>query len=201
MKKNHVGGRNRTTVSPVDNLYHWQFVSEGYFEAAELIFAQYDVNCFPEKKFLLPMIALYRHSVELSLKGVLIGLFQTTESHPNKKTVDQAIERTTAMNHSLSAPWREIEKILKERNPGGDLAKLSKVAKDIDFLQKTDAKSMVFRYPTDKNAAPNFDSNLSKTANGWVIDPEGYREKACNALQFLGQINEMILGEYKEEFR
>lgn len=119
---------------------------EGYKQAADQIFKRIgDEDRFLGKGFLvLPMVFLYRHFVELSLKDI-IALGNYLEND----------ESTYPTNHKLGELWKLARELLVGIGQGCTDEDLDAMEALIGQLDSIDPGSLAFRYPVTKDWRPS----------------------------------------------
>ena len=127
---------------------------EGYKHAADHIYNRIgDEDRFMRKGFLiLPMVFLYRHFVELSLKDI-VALGNYLENG----------DYTYPTNHKLSGLWKLARDLLVGIVHGCTDEDLDAMGELIGQLDAVDPESFAFRYPVKKDwrpSLPNLEFNL-----------------------------------------
>jgi hypothetical protein len=110
----------------------------GYKQAADML-CQKTLDEGPVHTLIFPIVFLYRHYIELSLKLLLLDAsrFMTDVSAPQHK-------------HDLRTLWKEAKKILPAVWPEVQLEQVEAVEACIIEMSEHDPGSMAFRYPFDK---------------------------------------------------
>lgn len=127
-------------------------VSFSYKRAAELIISQYKCESWIDKPDLLymPIMLLYRHSIEILLKefvrlGASLGEIgsQKAEEHLD--------------NHAIYPLWNLVKPMIQARNEHGDKNILSNAETIISDLHKSDKNGQEFRYSMTKMKKSTFE--------------------------------------------
>jgi hypothetical protein len=130
------GWENSSLQSGFDD---WRMYAYCYRRAAEELAERFPVPLDAPDAMFLPMLYLYRHYVEASLKGIL------TETIATFSIVDRV--RT---NHDLSPLWRQVRSNLENRPGILDKSWFDRAESLVEELAKVDPGAMHFRYPVDK---------------------------------------------------
>jgi hypothetical protein len=120
----------------------WRSYAFCYRRAAEALGERFPVPDDSPEAMFLPTLYLYRHYVEISLKGIL---FDTSTAF--------SLEITAPQDHNLNDLWQQARTHLGGRSgfPGTDW--LDRAGELIDELNRIDPGSMHFRYPVSKKGA------------------------------------------------
>ena len=121
-------------------------VSEKYRTAADLLVDAVDEN-LPDTStdaMFLPVMYLYRHSIELELKSCVSSIF-FDERRQGKITKDKILRR-----HELLPLWRIVEEYCYKRWPNEDGQVVDNVDSLINELHQMDPNGQSFRYHTNK---------------------------------------------------
>ena len=125
----------------------------GYQEGMQRLYASYIARS--DASLVFPIIFLFRHSVELSLKyllRVVRFLLQRTETRRDK-------DREKC--HHIEPLWCRLESLLLEAFPNESREDFRKAARLIRQLAAVDEGSMEFRYPRDLDGKLHLDSFCS----------------------------------------
>lgn len=121
--------------------------ADAYFESAETLYAKMRES---GKKFsvldghIYPLVFLYRHFVELYLKGLYIKY--SGESEENIKIF------LNEVGHDLNASWAKIKPFLsKGKKHVGSSQNIGAIEHYIKEINKFDSTSMTMRYPITKD--------------------------------------------------
>jgi len=119
---------------------------EGYKRAADLVWAQIEEN--PRLAgidyLVYPMVFLYRHYVELSIKDI-ISLGNYLEHEP----------ATFPAKHGLKELWKVARDLIERIGPGCTTETLDAMTELISQLDAIDPESFAFRYPMTKKWTPS----------------------------------------------
>ena len=120
----------------------WRSYAHCYRTAAEALATEYpEQGEFPDPMF-LPVLYLYRHYVEASLKGIL--------THAK---VAYELSYEVPMKHQLDELWLLVQTHVGAKRAGVEPAWFDRASELIAELHQVDPDSMSFRYPTDKKGA------------------------------------------------
>lgn len=120
----------------------WYRFAHGYRLAADELVARLSKRGAGEAFICLPILFLYRHSVELYLKALLldVGALQDEE---------EAIQG----RHDLLPLWTAFRSELLAYDPSQDSPWLDRAGNLIGELNQLDGKSFSFRYPVAKDGS------------------------------------------------
>ncbi|GEM_PF-6673689 len=141
----------------------------------------------PNVDLIVPVIFLYRHSIELDLKSLYLTLKSKEcikkNTTPNRK---KAVEKLN--KHSLFNLWNMVNPLLHKYYLANDCNKIIKaVSKYIKELDTFDPDSIAFRYPYSNKVSNNkFEKNLNNITH-------------INLLVFYAEINKLC--DYIEKFK
>jgi len=121
----------------------WYRFAFGYKSGAEMLVARLTGHGMALESACRPILFLYRHSVELMLKALLIDLGELTDS-------PEAI----SIKHALTPLWTKLRERILAYDPGQDSAWLDRAAFLITELDRLDPGSFSFRYPVGKDGVP-----------------------------------------------
>jgi len=156
-------GANRFARADLDFLhvaYDDCMVAEGFRDAADRIVDSVEAQNSPPypDRLLHPVAFLYRHYLELELKGLL-------HSGVQLGVVDQTGKLSRAMgDHDLRALWIRTKRFLGEVFPDEDPTPLNAVEEVILAFHDLDPRGQSFRYHTDKNGRRQLE-NAPKTVD------------------------------------
>lgn len=112
--------------------------------------AEYVMDGHREQDTLIyPIVFLWRHYLELRLKGILRSARLLT---------DQPAE--TKVDHKILALWHKVRPLLKEIESNVDSETLNAVEEIVIQFDQVDTDSFAFRYPTSKKGIPSLPSKL-----------------------------------------
>lgn len=124
----------------------WHLYATGYRRAAELIVEKLPTVSGMDDCVIYPLIFLYRHSVELWLKNILLGCSRLLGQRANVQTI-----------HHLNDLWNEISQRISEIEKENlailtseEREFLDRVHLKLRSIQDFDKNSTVCRYPVDK---------------------------------------------------
>jgi hypothetical protein len=122
------------------------FYSEGYKTAARELSTDYEKRDIKESATLIfPIIFLYRHYIELTLKDLIKEIDSKLNFQRNDKILDK---------HTLLPLWKEAinqyEKYILENNVLVFTSPIKEERSIVKQFNKVDIGSFSFRYPTDK---------------------------------------------------
>ncbi|NQT02628.1 MAG: hypothetical protein HQ580_11435 [Planctomycetes bacterium] len=131
--------------------YQWAIV-EGFKEAADKVVDSHAATKERMDVFFFPVVYLYRHAIELSLKGLVNdGIYlQILEDNQN-------IQKVLA-SHNLHSLWSKVRLVLKEMWPDGDDEDVDAVEKIILEFHQADKSGQRLRYSKDKQGKPHTDT-------------------------------------------
>ena len=127
----------------------WHLVAWGYRQAADALVEHLTDRARMSEPACLPIIFLYRHYVELSLKGMLLVLGELSAKleKPSHK-------------HALVPLWDLLRTKLSAQVRIEDDHWMQRAGSIIREFDSMDPKSFAFRYPVDNNQVPNLESDL-----------------------------------------
>jgi hypothetical protein len=122
------------------------FYNEGYKTAARELSTDYEKRDTRESSTLIfPIIFLYRHYIELTLKDLIKEIDSKLNFQRNDKILDK---------HTLLPLWKEAinqyEKYILENNVLVFTSPIKEERSIVEQFDKIDSGSFSFRYPTDK---------------------------------------------------
>lgn len=138
----------------------------------------------PNNDYVIAAIFLYRHSIELELKSLLLTLKSkeciSKKTTPNRKKIIDKLK-----NHSLSDLWNMVNPILQKYYKKTDCKKLiSLVSHQIEELNKFDPDSTAFRYPYANKVENNeFVKNLNDISHINLLVFYKEINKLCDNIQ------------------
>jgi len=138
------------TMGQTDILDQWYNYSLGYYNAAKTLAEQSlevddDFPKMQEKRkdeHIAPIIFLYRHYLEITLKYIYLEWSNTSE-----EMKEQMLNDT---EHSLEKSWNYIKPLVEKTIEPADKSKLIGFEYYIRQFVAEDPTSMKFRYPTNK---------------------------------------------------
>lgn len=124
---------------------------QGYSDAGDYLKSLLTKDNKKLEVLFLPMCYLYRNSVELSLKRILI--------EDMKIDYNKVMKIITRKKHSVLGIWNKVKSEIEKCANTDEDTTVSSVEKYIISLQNIDSSSDKFRYPTDKNLDFHFNNN------------------------------------------
>lgn len=131
-----------------ENYEHFNLYAEHFKKAADQLILSIGSNHGHIGDTLInPAIYLYRHSIELSLKAILI------KNYFDQKLEIEKISKKLE-GHNLQSLWSKVNGVIRANydfiNTQAHENELKKMGKLISELNLTDTGSMNYRYPFDK---------------------------------------------------
>jgi hypothetical protein len=120
----------------------WFVYAEGYRRGAEVLIAQATAHTGDLDALVYPIVYLYRHYVELSLK-ILIRDTGRLLGQPSEPP----------LNHNLRTLWSKAEQLLRQAFPDQPTRDFAAVGGTIEELAGVDPASEAFRYPLTKSGS------------------------------------------------
>ncbi|MGO4185285.1 hypothetical protein AB4Z17_29375 [Paenibacillus sp. TAF43_2] len=143
IKKNAYPNWRRRNDSSLDFLSY----SEMYKNSGDILLSSMTNNIgYKADEIIIPSIFLYRHSVELILKGILLTHYLMIKDMTREKIQEKLY------GHSLKDLWNKTENILHQylkTSINNDKKPLELMRRAIEELNLMDSTSMMFRYPYD----------------------------------------------------
>lgn len=133
---------------PIGNRYDFYPYVKGYLDSGDYIRDIIFQDKKENQKLFLPMCYLYRNSVELLLKEILIQDVNID--------YERAMRIITRKKHSVLGIWNTIKSEIEKCSPSDEDTTVSIVETYIKKLQNIDSCSDKFRYPVDKRLKNNF---------------------------------------------
>ncbi len=123
-----------------DDLYAY---AEGYKRAGDILTGELAAHPTHGLDFVVyPLVFLYRHAIELQLKGVI---------RDGRRLLRlEAVSGKEIQHHGLEKLWELARPILEEVWPEADTCCLDRIAKVVHDLAKADPDSQAFRYDRDR---------------------------------------------------
>ncbi|BDG61952.1 hypothetical protein [Caldinitratiruptor microaerophilus] len=160
----------------------WQALevyATGYREAAELLSSHVLQTRGDHDLLVYPIVFLWRHYVELRLKGLLRTAKQLSDD-----------ESEMHLTHGLKDYWYKLRLLIEQpRFPSIDKSDLDAVESVIYELDSADPSSFAFRYPFDRRGEP------SKPNTGVYVDIRNFTDVMGRVSNFLDALND-YLSEY-----
>lgn len=124
-----------------DDLYAY---AEGYRRAGDILAKELEADPRRGLDYLVyPLVFLYRHAIELQLKGIIRDGTQLLRQ--------PAVPKKLLNKHELEPLWTAACQILEKVWPESDPDRLRQIAKVISGLSAADPDSQAFRYDRDKS--------------------------------------------------
>ena len=150
-------------VKNMDSLQEqWYLVATSYKKAADLLVdgLPYSLLMGAERVYIAcPIMYLYRHFLETSLKGLLLDLQALKTQHLEYRGNEPETPNAKLPHHPLMKSWRRVKKLLIELvdEDGIDAAQLERghatynaIEERLKEFDKIDEGSFNFRYPADR---------------------------------------------------
>jgi len=131
--------------------YLWAIVA-GFKEAADKVVDSLVATKERMDVFFFPVVYLYRHAIELSLKGLVNDGIYLQILKDDQELLD------ILTSHNLHSLWSKIRLVLKEVWPDGDDADVDAVEKIILEFHQADKPGQRLRYSKDKQGKPHTDT-------------------------------------------
>jgi hypothetical protein len=122
---------------------NWYSYAAGYKMAADLLSSRLRDRGVVTEHVCLPVLFLYRHYVELSLKALLLDLGELTDH-----------VEPTSTRHPLQPLWKKFVDRARASGIAGADPWLDQIGAWILELDALDGKSFTFRYPVDIAGSP-----------------------------------------------
>lgn len=133
--------RNLGAKSPCSMKEQFYHLILGYKDAADFLVPHVEEERRDVRKFGNPILFLYRHYLELSLKNLILecnSLLGNNEDFPKI--------------HPLKELWKVCCNLLHDISPGiSNNEEIQQTTRLLADFQKVDPHSMTFRYPEDKD--------------------------------------------------
>lgn len=140
----------RFWLSEWEREHDWHHHVTGYKDAADVLLAHLETIGRDARKLGPPIVFLYRHHLELSLKrlarqcGRLLGR-----------------EGVVPLSHKLDDLWQLCLSLLRSLSVGGiDTDEVKHTTRLIDEFCRIDQTSEAFRYPEDKEGYPSLAGDI-----------------------------------------
>lgn len=131
------------------SIYEFKTYSEMYKSSGDLLIDSIEENIGHQAdEVIIPSIFMYRHSIELILKAILLSHYLMDENKSREK-IQKKLD-----GHNLQTLWNRAENIIREylnesiKNDKEPFDLMKTSIKELDLLDPT---SMMFRYPFDKD--------------------------------------------------
>lgn len=127
----------------------WHARAWGFKRAADILAEHVLANWTGGDLMIYPIIFLYRHHLELSLKEIIIK---------GNELLDEQIKLKNV--HSLCELWSDCRTVLQRIDVAIDIPATEAFEANIRQLDQIDPESMSFRYPVTKNGTPTLPTSL-----------------------------------------
>ena len=127
----------------------WNARAWGFKRAADILTAHVLATVRGGDLVIYPIIFLYRHQLELSLKEIILQ---------GNGLLDEPIKFKAI--HSLRDLWRDCRTVLERIDVSIDIPEAEPVESCIMQLDQLDPQSMSFRYPVTKAGVPTLPASL-----------------------------------------
>lgn len=117
----------------------WHRISSGYKAAADALVNHLTERARITESACIPILFLYRHYIELSLKGLLQDIGELVDA-----------QEPLSQRHPLLPLWDRFRERLRAYDASQDPTWLDRAAEIIAEMDRFDAGSFAFRYPVDK---------------------------------------------------
>jgi len=118
----------------------WHSYAYCYRRAADELVAIFTPPAIGPDGMLLPILFLYRHYLEVSLKGLIIDCADVL-----------GVQAAPPGRHDLSEIWSRLAPLLTRALPGSNDEWLARLETLVTEFQKLDPTSQTFRYPVGKD--------------------------------------------------
>ncbi len=128
---------------------NWRHLAHGYKVAGDALVQHVIDTRRHQDELVYPIVFLYRHYLELELKGLLVL---------SKVVHDEPI--AVPSKHSLKPLFNEVRRAVKTVWPGAPKEELDVVEAHLLDFEAYDSKSDAFRYPVDTEGNPALPDSL-----------------------------------------
>jgi hypothetical protein len=122
----------------------WHGYKEGYKRAADQLVASVAETGRNQDYLIYPIVFLYRHAIELSLKHLIIVGSKLLDEEPGK-----------IGDHPLIPLWQKSRPLIERVWPEGPKEDLEAIEAVLEQFEARDRRSTAFRYPVDKSGQPS----------------------------------------------
>ena len=130
----------------LSTIFRWELYYSGYKHAADLLIDKAPEEFSPDE-LLYPIVALYRHFVEMRLKGLLARISELGEDTINLESLGK---------HNIGTYWDDLKIHFHHFKPPLPPDQVETVEKCIHEFSKLDPESQSSRYPWDKKGTTSF---------------------------------------------
>ncbi len=152
----------------------WSLFAEGYHEAAEQLYTSWHASGGYPDSVVFPMVFLYRHYVELRIKELI-----------QRAVLLLALPSEWPAVHGLVKLWDFLRPLLEQIWPTPPSREIINATRLIQELAALDNKSMVFRYPSDKEG-------VSTTKRIELLDVNNFFQAMRQLAAFLDGVSMQI---------
>lgn len=150
-----------------------------YHEAADRL-AQSINDVYSSDQIIIPIVFLYRHSVELMLKDLLIER-------------DKQLGRLKEYGHGIRSLWQKLKPLLQEIYPPPEKSReIEAVEACLMELSEIDESSESFRYPVYRDYNPTLKNNQYLNRLQY-IDVQHLADKMASLHGFLSEAGMLLL--------
>lgn len=143
-------GRDWHNKAQLNFTHHvpWHAYVAGYKEAADRLIAGISEGLHGQDMLVFPILFLYRHYLEVSIKELirefhpLLGITPPVKPKPNERS-------SAAQGHDLNGLWSYLKGIIPGIYPDLPDAVLSEIDRVVDAFHRHDAGGDAARYPVD----------------------------------------------------
>ncbi len=157
------------------------YFGAAFFNAARVLCRSLARRKGYKKADILPLLYLYRHSIELQAKAVILAGNRLMSLTGEGWSDDEVFKSFKRSNHRLTLLLPYIEKVLKNVGwewfmPGTSVESFSDLKRLFSDLEIIDRNSFTFRYPTDKHGhrASGADEAFDLNAIVAILDSLSY---------------------------
>jgi hypothetical protein len=171
---------------------NWAKYISGYKHAADILVDKIIDNTSITELLAFPIIFLYRHFIELSLKLIIRYSYQLYDNQSDYEQI-----------HSLEKLWKDCRLIAEKKWPNGEDQTLDATEKIIKEFLKIDSSSYETRYPElkkikDKKGKKDKDDRTFTMEGMSNINLQNMKELMKKIDNFLGSIGDAISIELSE---
>lgn len=165
---------------------NWAKYISGYKHAADILVDKIIDNTSIKDLLAFPIIFLYRHFIELSLKSIIRDGYQLFDIQSDYRQI-----------HTLEELWKDCRLIIKKKWPNGDDEPLDATENIIKEFSKIDSSSYETRYPEpkktkDKKGKKDKEDRTFTMEGMSNINLQNMKELMEKIDNFLGSIAEAI---------
>jgi hypothetical protein len=162
---------------------NWYKYISGYKHAADILVDKIIDNTSIKELLSFPIIFLYRHFIELSLKSIIRDGYQLYDIQSDYRQI-----------HSLEELWKDCRSIIKKIWPNGDDEPLDAAGNIINEFSKIDSSSYETRYPEPKKTkeGKGKKDNIFTMEGISNINLKNMKELMEKMDNYLGSIDEAI---------